>query len=139
MLIRSRRAFTLIELIAVLVVLAILAVVAIPRFYDYSDRARESACRGILGSVRTAVANFYANAALEDGAGAYPTLVELQTVGTVLQDAIPANPYNELDEIASVAWTSNAPVTGNYGWNYDPATGRFWANTDTTGVNENEW
>lgn len=38
-----RRGFTLIELIAVIVVLAILAGVAIPRYMDYSERARVTA------------------------------------------------------------------------------------------------
>ena len=39
----ARRAFTLIELIVIIVVLAILAGVAIPRYYDYSSRARVEA------------------------------------------------------------------------------------------------
>jgi len=39
---RRRGAFTLIELIAVLMVLAVLAGVAIPRYFDFSQRARVS-------------------------------------------------------------------------------------------------
>lgn len=40
---KRRQGFTLIELIAVIVVLAILSAVAIPRYIDYSNRARASA------------------------------------------------------------------------------------------------
>lgn len=36
----TSRAFTLVELIAVIVVLAVLAAVAVPRYFDYSERAR---------------------------------------------------------------------------------------------------
>src|SRR4029077_9339667 len=58
------RAFTLIELIVVIVVLAILAGVAIPKYIDYTSNAKASATRGVLGGVRSAIANFYANSAL---------------------------------------------------------------------------
>jgi prepilin-type N-terminal cleavage/methylation domain-containing protein len=45
---RTTRAFTLVELIAVIIVLAILAGVAIPKYFDYSTRARASALSGTL-------------------------------------------------------------------------------------------
>ena len=57
---QTRRGFTLIELIAV-VVLAILAGVALPKYFDYAAQAKVSACKGALGGVRSAIANFYAN------------------------------------------------------------------------------
>jgi prepilin-type N-terminal cleavage/methylation domain-containing protein len=131
-----RSAFTLIELIAVIVVLAILSGVAIPRYFDYAARARESAVRGVLGGVRSAVANFYANAAV-NGTPAYPTLAQLTTVGTVMQEALPANPYNSSAAVAAAVWAATPPVAGANGWNYDAAAGKFWANSD--GVAENTW
>lgn len=116
---RRRLGFTLIELIAVIVVLAILAGVAVPRYFDYTDRARTSAVQGTLGNVRSAIQNFYANASLS-GSPAYPTLAQLQTIGSVLQDHMPLNPYNNLPTITSATsaeWTART-VAGTAGWRY---------------------
>ena len=131
----ASRAFTLIELVAVIVVLAILAGVAIPKYIDYAANAKSSACKGILGGVRSAIANFYANSAVS-GTPAFPTLIQMQTVGTVVTEAVPANPYHTLTNITSATWAATPPVSGSFGWNYDAAAGRFWANSTTVGVSE---
>lgn len=137
---RNRSAFTLIELIAVIVVLAILAGVAAPKYFNYSTKAKESAAKATLGGTRSAIANFYANEALTNGTAAYPTLTQLQTVGTVLDQPIPVNPYNNSATIAAATWNAaNPPVSGTAGWNYDATNGKFWANTNTSGVGENAW
>ncbi len=130
------RAFTLIELIAVIVVLAILAGVAIPKYFDYAANAKASSTKGTLGGVRSAIANFYANNAA-NGAAAYPSLVQLQTTGTVMQEPISANPYNNDPTVAAASWAAVPPVSGTNGWNYDAATGHFWANSNAVG--ENTW
>ncbi len=136
------RAFTLIELIAVIVVLAILSGVALPKFFDYSSKAKESACMGALGGVRSAIMNFHSNSVVESidtgATPAYPTLTELETTGTVMQDTIPDNPYNGSNDVQAATWdVEDPPVSGDAGWNYDASSGKFWANTDTVG--ENEW
>jgi len=137
---RNRSAFTLIELIAVIVVLAILAGVAAPKYFNYSTKAKESATKATLGGTRSAIANFYANEALTNGTAAYPTLSQLQTVGTVLEQPIPVNPYNNSATVQAATWNaSNPPTSGTAGWNYDASNGKFWANSDTSGVGENEW
>jgi prepilin-type N-terminal cleavage/methylation domain-containing protein len=143
----TRRGFTLIELIAVIVVLAILSAVAIPRYFDYAASARSASAKSILGSVRSAVANFYANSIISSGTPAFPTLAQLQTPGTVMTDPVPVNPYNSSQVIAAGTWTAatagtpapSQTVSGTNGWNYDAAAGKFWANSNTSGVGENAW
>lgn len=135
---RVRKGFTLIELIAVLVVLAILSGVALPKYFDYSERARTSSVQGSLGGVRTAIANFFANASVE-GEGRYPTLEELTTIGTVMQEGIPANPYNGLSTVTAANAQQAADRTVQNtaaGWCYfvdndaDPPIAIFYANSD---------
>lgn len=130
-----RKGFTLVELIAVVVVLAILAGVALPKYFDYAAQAKVSACKGTLGGVRSGVANYYANAAIS-GSAAYPTLVQLTSVGTVMQEFIAPNPYNGSSTVVAATWNAAAPpVSGAAGWNYDATAGKFWANSNNVGEN----
>src|SRR5262245_4671092 len=132
-----RKGFTLIELIAVIVVLAILAGVALPKYFDYSAQARVSACKGALGGVRSGIANFYANASI-GGTAAYPTHAQVTTLGTVMQEPLPQNPYNSSSAVrdADGTWVAGAPpVSGVQGWAYDATNGKFWANSSGSGEN----
>ena len=143
----SRSAFTLIELIAVIVVLAILSAVAIPRYFDYASSARASTVRATLGSVRTAISNFYANTIVNNAAPAFPTLAQLTAPGTVMNDPLPNNPFNNSQATVAGTWTvatALAPspaqtVSGTSGWGYDATAGKFWANSATAEVAENTW
>jgi prepilin-type N-terminal cleavage/methylation domain-containing protein len=135
---RVRSGFTLIELIAVLVVLAILSGVALPKYFDYSERAKTSALQGSLGGVRTAIANFYANSSI-DGEGRYPTLEELTAVGDVMQEGVPANPYNSFNTVIAPnqSEAENRRVSNSQaGWRYfvdndaDPPVAIFYANSE---------
>ncbi len=145
-----RAGFTLIELMAVVLILAILAGVALPRFFDYQTRAREAACKGTLGGVRAGVANYYANEAIVNGTAAYPSLAQLTTIGTVMQERIPENPYaGTTPDVVTTAVKADADGRnlvgggGIGGWAYFDGTGGlpavFYANSDTAGIDENSF
>ena len=127
--------FTLVELVVVIVVLGILAAVAVPKFLSFGTDARVAACKGALGGVRSAIANFYAYSATPAGGGTatYPTLVELNTSGTVMAQAVPDNPYSSAatKNVVIVGVTKGTPVTAGVagGWCYNATTGEFWADT----------
>ena len=145
-----RRGFTLIELIAVVVILAILAGVALPRYFDYAAQAKSAATKGTLGGCRAGIANFLANEVITNGTALYPTLAQLETLGTVMQEAIPDNPYDtganpnvvNLALPAEAAARAVPVVAGTGGWAYyvdnglTPPAYIFYANTNTTGEND---
>jgi prepilin-type N-terminal cleavage/methylation domain-containing protein len=139
---RNRAGFTLIELVTVIVILGILSAVALPVYLDYRTDAKTAACKGVLGGVRAAIANYYAKSATESGGGilTYPALSELTTVGAVMLDTFPDNPFDTDATKNNVAASSAAEGTvsgGAGGWLYNAANGQFWANTNTAGVGEN--
>ena len=123
------------ELVVVIVVLGILAAVAIPKFFDFTTDAKSAACKGALGGVRSAIATFYAYEATPAGGGAaaWPTLAELTTLGTVLAQAIPDNPYSTSatkNAVIAGATKGTPPTSGTTGgWAYKVASGEFWADT----------
>ncbi|MCH7849554.1 MAG: prepilin-type N-terminal cleavage/methylation domain-containing protein [Planctomycetes bacterium] len=144
----KRRGFTLIEFILVVIVLAILTLVfvrgsGLSQFLEYVTEARVSATKGALGGVRAGVASFYANTALSGPPPTYPTFDELTTLGMVMQQALPENPYNKDNTVRDAAGTwlpgppPIQPVVAANGWAYDQTAGKFWANTNATG--ENDW
>ena len=132
--------FTLIELVIIIVVLGILAAVAIPRYQNITGEAREAACRASLGALRSGITIFYANEAVTTGTATWPTLAELETVGTVMEHELPRNPYqaeaNAPDSIVTGV-TKGTIVGARGGWAYLAGSGEIWPNTNVAG--ENQW
>jgi len=137
----SKSGFTLIELVIIIVVLGILAAIAIPKYQDISSDAKEAACRGALGGLRSGVTIWYANQAVTTGTASWPTIGDVNAVGSVMEQEVPENPYcddaNYPDSIVSTSNAKGTLVGTDCGWAYNPATGELWANTNVVG--ENSW
>jgi prepilin-type N-terminal cleavage/methylation domain-containing protein len=64
---RSKKAFTLVELMIVVAIIGILAGIAIPRYMNFIRRSREGATKGNLGALRSALNIYYS-----DNEGIFP-------------------------------------------------------------------
>ncbi len=139
----SRAGFTLIELVTVIVILGILSAVALPVYLDYRTDAKNAATKGCLGAMRAGIANYYAKSATGGGTPAYPSIAQLTTVGTVMIDTTPDNPYDTdatKNNVVDGTGVAKGTVTGTAGgWQYNPTNGQIWANTNTSGVSENNY
>ena len=137
---RKKDGFTLIELVIIIVVLGILASIAIPKYKNIVAESREAAARGALGAMRSGVSIYYANEAVTTGTAAWPPIDSMRTIGVVMEQAIPRNPYqsdaNAPDSIVTGV-TKGVIVGTRGGWAYLESTGEIWLNTSTTG--ENNW
>ena len=137
---RNEKGFTLIELVIIIVVLGILASVAIPKYKSIVAEAKEAAAKGSLGSLRSGVSIYYANAAVTTGTATWPPTDSLRTIGVVMEHALPSNPYqlpaNAPDSIVTGV-TKGTIVGTRGGWAYLESTGEIWPNTNTVG--ENNW
>ncbi len=137
---QNQQGFTLIELVIIIVVLGILAAVAIPKYQDITAEAKASAAKGALGSMRSGISIYYANAAVKTGSATWPPIDSLRTVNVVMSQSMPANPFqastNAPDSIVTGV-TKGVIVGTRGGWAYKPSTGELWPNTNVAG--ENNW
>ena len=135
---RVVRAFTLVEMLVVVLILGILAAVVVPKFANASDSARTASIQSTVGGVRAGIAAFRTRAVIA-GENPFPTLVELTTVGTVMQENISRNPFSGLSGVQEVSQgqaSTRSVVGSTAGWNYyvdnnaSPPIAIFYANSD---------
>lgn len=136
----SRVGFTIAELTAITVVLSVIAGASVPTYFRYTRSAREASIKETLGGVRAALEQFHSDSGIDEGRGAYPTLKMFRDQDSVFIRHIEENPFNRSVAVQALKWDGEEPpVSGAAGWNYDPTSGRFWANSNTEGVGENAW
>jgi len=125
----ARRGFTLIEILIVVVILGILAAVVVPRFANATSEASEKATFHELQKVRRVidvyrVRNADALPTVEEGDGTWGSLLNNQYLKTAPVNAWVGGANGGV--IAFGEGPDDAYHT-DYGWIYDPDTGRVWA------------
>ncbi len=118
---RQRKGFTLVELAIVIAILGILAVVAIPKYQGMVEEARSAEARAQLGTVRSAIAIYYAK-----NQGKFPTTIsaDLFADGNIAGVDIGSGPVSAVAVVTAIP----SPVTGTtggwlYQYNATPAAG----------------
>jgi len=89
--IKSKKAFTLVELLIVVIIIAILAAIAIPKFINSSLRSKEASAKAELKLVRDGVELF------KNDTGLYPSVL-----GDLAVTTAPANGLTNLNAAASL-------------------------------------
>jgi hypothetical protein len=107
--------------------------IAAPRWSrpDHSSEGMHAALREVRGAIEA-----FRRERREAGSERYPTLIELQTPGVVLAEALPRNPLNQESAVLQASWDDELSASfpeADAGWCYDERTGRFWSATTARG------
>jgi prepilin-type N-terminal cleavage/methylation domain-containing protein len=143
-----KKAFTLAELVIVVCIIGILAALVMPLFQNQADEAKVAASKDNLRILRSVIELYAARhkgvgpGYQNDTAGTAPseTYFRQQVIDTEhYMQKLPTNPFNNLSTMRMVADSDVFPATatGEYGWVYQPASGKIrldWPGTDTKGV-----
>lgn len=159
----EKRGFTFIEIIMTILIISILAVIALPRYIEFRIDAKTSRVKANLGIVRTGIENYRLESIVKSGINKYPQWNEVNESSNNAQDSkimtngdIPDNPFSSTtkfnkrkDYVYRVTTEPKGTLVqgGRDGWCYrekesSPGAGdagQFWANTNTSGVNENKF
>lgn len=141
---RTRKAFTLIELMVVVAVIGILAVISIPKFSDLIDKSKEGYTKGALSTLRSAVAVYYA-----DNQGRYPAddlaslLASHKYINSLPIVKIPRTPHLIINTVTPGASTSTF-ITDTGGWAYvnneaDLGWGQLAVNCSHLDIKGDDW
>lgn len=134
---KSVKGFTLIELMIVVAIIGILAAIAIPKFADLVTKSKESAVKGSLGSVRSAVSIYYS-----DTEGVFPSTGSLSTALTAGSKYLKELPYVAIPKPANHTNTNTVADTladaGN--WLYESTSeGHVAVNCTHTDTKNSTW
>jgi prepilin-type N-terminal cleavage/methylation domain-containing protein len=125
---KTRHAFTIVELVMVIVIIGLLAAVVIPRFGDIRTEAQGAAEQGTVAAVRTGIKLAHM-ASLAQGSDSYPSTLDSASVGVGSE----TNKFftNVIEDgIADRNWKKKDSTTYEYGptgteYAYDSSTGAF--------------
>ncbi len=136
----SRNAFTLIEVLIVVIIMAVLAATIIPQFTESTDDAKQSAVDFNAHTMRSQIEMYRMHH------GDYPSFAQFAAQMTQKTDAsgtpgaggaygpyisggvLPANPYNNMNDVAATAADPATTADDSTGWQYNETTGGFWPN-----------
>ena len=125
---KSRSAFTLVELVIVILILGILAAIAVPRLFNTSATAVDNGLKQTLGVVRDAIELYAADH------GALPGQSDNLDVDLApyIRGPFPSCPVGDSADPTGIKYSTGA-ITGEIspttkGWHYSKDTGEFIIN-----------
>jgi prepilin-type N-terminal cleavage/methylation domain-containing protein len=134
---KAAKGFTLIELMIVVAIIGILAAIAIQKFADLVTKSKESAVKGSLGSVRSAVSIYYS-----DTEGVFPSTGQLGAALTTGSKYLKEMPFVQIPKPGNHAnLNSVASVLSDDGdWLYPNASeGHVAVNCTHTDTKNSVW